>query len=165
MFAAGKDNTWWRSNCGSCAVRSAVAPFLQTAARRLCALVGRRTSQAERGPVRGAGAELARAGRARLAGADLDPGEIKALIGAPVPQSLRCRPIMEMLRSHGSANQVRPGALLERDEEKVTGWVKARGRRWKHRGGARAFIVLRARPDSGCAPPPPAPGPDAGTTC
>ncbi|MEV1024905.1 winged helix-turn-helix domain-containing protein [Streptomyces sp. NPDC050264] len=49
---------------------------------------------------------------------------IKTLIGRRFHKCLALSSIMEMLRSHGFSHQVPARRTAERDEEKVTGWVK-----------------------------------------
>ncbi|WP_324614794.1 winged helix-turn-helix domain-containing protein [Streptomyces albireticuli] len=49
---------------------------------------------------------------------------IKTLIGHRFHKTLALSTIMEMLRRHGFSHQVPARRALERDEEKITGWVK-----------------------------------------
>lgn len=79
---------------------------------------------------------------------------IKTLIGRRFHKSLALSTIMEMLRSYGVSHQVPARRAVERDEEKVTGWVKDT---WpqveapRRRSGPSSS--LRTRPDSRWALP------------
>lgn len=74
---------------------------------------------------------------------------IRTLIGRRFHKTLALSTIMEMLRSHGFSHQVPARRAVERDEEKVTGWVKDT---WpqveasRRRSGPTSS--LRTRPDS-----------------
>jgi transposase len=74
---------------------------------------------------------------------------IKTLIGRRFHKSLALSTIMEMLRSHGFSHQVPARRAVERDDERVAGWVKDT---WpqveapRRRSGPSSS--LRTRPDS-----------------
>lgn len=74
---------------------------------------------------------------------------IKTLIGRRFHKSLALSTIMEMLRSHGHSHQVPARRAVERDEEKVAGWVKDT---WPQVEAPRLrsgpSSSLRTRPDS-----------------